>query len=242
MSYEIKLEIFEGPMDLLLSLIKENEIDIYDIPIGYLTEKYLEYIYTMQKLNLDISTEFLYMASTLLEIKSKMLLPTNKSAEEEENQDELSDPRDELVEKLLEYESYLNAASSLREFETISSKLCFRDSEEIFSIFKDDGYANLDSEKLVIAMNKMVSKRVKAIDGVKKDIVKVEKFSTREAIASLLERLKKVSKMSFSTFLEEFDSVYIIISYFLAVLELMKQGKISAVQERDFDDILLVRL
>ena len=112
MSYKVKLEIFEGPMDLLLHLIKKNEVDIYDIPIATITVQYMEYVEMMKTLNLEIAGEFLLMAATLIYIKSKMLLPFSEDEGSSEDE-ELGDPRQELVRRLLEYQRYKDAAAQL---------------------------------------------------------------------------------------------------------------------------------
>jgi len=114
MSYKVKLEIFEGPMDLLLHLIKKNEVDIYDIPIATITAQYMEYVEMMKTLNLEIAGEFLLMAATLIYIKSKMLLPFSEDEGSSEDE-ELGDPRQELVRRLLEYQRYKDAAAQLEQ-------------------------------------------------------------------------------------------------------------------------------
>src|SRR5512147_412428 len=119
--YKIKLPAFEGPLDLLLHLIRENKIDIYDIPISFITGQYLEYIGMMKELNLEIAGEFLVMAATLIQIKSRMLLPPEEVAEGTAEQ--MEDPRLELVQRLLEYQAYRDAASILKEREDESLKI-----------------------------------------------------------------------------------------------------------------------
>jgi segregation and condensation protein A len=128
--YRVTLEIFEGPLDLLLHLIRENEIDIYDIPIAKVTEQYLAYLSLMESLDLDIAGEWLVMAATLLEIKSRMLLPEDK-VEDEDAQEEKLDPRLELVERLIEYEKFKGAADILKEKETERSRMFARGAVEV---------------------------------------------------------------------------------------------------------------
>ena len=127
MSYKIKLEIFEGPLDLLLYLIKKEEVDIYDIPIAKITDQYLEYLEMMKLLDLDIAGEFIVMAATLMQIKSKMLLPPDETPQEELLEE---DPRSELVKRLLEYKKFKEAADALAEKETLASRMYSRKSEE----------------------------------------------------------------------------------------------------------------
>ena len=137
MSYKVKLNIFEGPLDLLLFLIKRDKIDIYDIPIAKITEQYLEYMELMQLLDLEIAGEYLVIASTLMHIKSKMLLPKD---EEEGEEEEAEDPREELVRRLLEYKKYKDAAERLKEMHNEHKGVFLRegtgDKEKVIS---DDG-------------------------------------------------------------------------------------------------------
>lgn len=130
MAYNIKLEAFEGPFDLLFHLIEKNEIDLYDIPINEVTDQYIHYIKTMEELDLDVTSEFLVMAATLLEIKSKLLLPV-EVVENEQLEFEEVDPRNELVRKLLEYKKYKLAAEVFKEKESLLSKLYFKPREEL---------------------------------------------------------------------------------------------------------------
>src|SRR5271169_3492523 len=135
MSYQIKLEIFEGPMDLLLHLIKKHELDIYSIPIALITQQYLDYIDLMKSLDMEIAGDFLVMASTLTHIKSKMLLPPSENPEQD---DDGVDPREELIRRLLEYKSFKDAAGSLENKEQIWSQMYTRPAETIPDIPADD--------------------------------------------------------------------------------------------------------
>ncbi|HEX3033288.1 MAG TPA: segregation/condensation protein A, partial [Bacillota bacterium] len=128
MAYQIRLEAFEGPFDLLFHLIEKNEVDIYNIPIADITEQYLDYIAQMQKLDIDIASEFLVMAATLLSIKSRMLLP--KPPKETDEGEGGVDPRDELVERLLEYRKFKEVAEFLKEREAVQGKVFTRNNEE----------------------------------------------------------------------------------------------------------------
>ena len=156
MSYKVEVEVFKGPMDLLLSLIKKQEIDIYDIPINIITDQFLDYINEMEELNLEITSEFLVMAATLIEIKSKMLLPKEKALEDGVEIE--IDPRDELVQRLVEYEAYREVAEKLKESEIIESKVFYKPREDL-SIFDDpvEELGNLDLDKLLIAINTIIS-------------------------------------------------------------------------------------
>ena len=141
MAYQIRLEGFEGPFDLLFHLIEKNEVDIYDIPIAKITEQYIEYIEAMQMFDLDVASEFLVMAANLLSIKARMLLPKPPPEEQDPDTDaEDYDPRDELVEKLLEYKKYKLAAGYLQEKETYMGKVYTRPNEpEMFAhLFREE--------------------------------------------------------------------------------------------------------
>ena len=156
MEYNIVLKTYEGPMDLLLDLIKENEIDIYDIPIFTITEEFLRYIENMKKLNLTLTSDFILMASTLLEIKSKMLLPKTKKLNNEDKDEE--DPRKDLVESLLEYKKYKEASEILKIQEDYESKSFYKLKTEIFSMNEMDFLKESSVDKLSLAFFNILKK------------------------------------------------------------------------------------
>ena len=154
--YKVSLEIFEGPLDLLLHLIRENEIDIYDIPIAKVTEQYLEYLSLMEALDLDVASEWLVMAATLLEIKSRMLLPEDKDQEVDE--DEKIDPRLELVERLIEYEKFKGAAEVFREREAQRSRMFVRGATHLdFDLKPTFDLDDITAVDLLGALQRMLS-------------------------------------------------------------------------------------
>ena len=227
MGYEIKLDIFQGPLDLLLYLIKKNEIDIYNIPIAVVTEQYLEYIDVMKSLNLDVAGEYLVMASTLIHIKSKLLLPVHDDAEDEE------DLREELTRQLLEYQAYKEAALNL---DTMS--LLGRD------VFKR-GYPSedeTDSKRSLEEMNifelveafRIVISSMKSGDLMEID---VERMSLSDRINEIMERLTEERVITFADLLGELNDRIKIIYTFLAILELMKLRVIKAYQAESFGAI-----
>jgi segregation and condensation protein A len=227
MGYEIKLDIFQGPLDLLLYLIKKNEIDIYNIPIAVITEQYLEYIDVMKSLNLDVAGEYLVMASTLIHIKSKLLLPVHDDTEDEE------DPREELTRQLLEYQAYKEAALN---FNTMS--LLGRD------VFKR-GYPledETDSERSLEEMSifelveafRIVISSMKSEDLMEID---VERMSLSGRINEIMERLAEEKVLTFADLLGELNDRVKIIYTFLAILELMKLRLIKAYQAESFGAI-----
>jgi segregation and condensation protein A len=228
--YTVRLEMFEGPLDLLLHLIHKNEIDITNIPIALITEQYLEYLKLMKILNLDIAGEYLLMASTLLHIKSKMLLPTTSAEEEEEGED----PRAELMRRLLEYQKYKEAASELERKPMLERDvfvpLAVMDNEE-----------SNEEEKIEVSLFELLDafrqllERVKpeAIHEVLLDRVTVEE-KVRE-ILSLLQRDKR--SIAFHLLFPDQPSRSLIVVTFLAILELVKSKLVRIFQTAPFETI-----
>jgi segregation and condensation protein A len=217
MAYNIKLDIFEGPLDLLLHLIKKNEVDIYDIPIAVITEQYLEYIELIKEMNLDFAGEFLVMAATLVHIKSKMLLPVDEEAPEEE--EEGIDPREELVKRLLEYQRYKEAARELSE-----RNLLGRD------VFAKGAGVNIDElEEGAGLMSVSVFDLMEALRGIlarapkgKKIELTVERFKIADKINFIMERLNVEKSATFTSLFEQDATRGEIVVTFLAILELCK--------------------
>jgi len=227
MGYEIKLDIFQGPLDLLLYLIKKNEIDIYNIPIAVITEQYLEYIDVMKSLNLDVAGEYLVMASTLIHIKSKLLLPVHDDTEDEE------DPREELTRQLLEYQAFKEAALNLDTMNLLGRDV-FKGGYLVGS--ETDGEHSLEELsifELVEAFKVMVSRinpgEIMEID--------VERMSLSERMNEVMERLNKEKALTFNDLLGGLSDRIKIIYTFLAILELMKLRVIKAYQSKPFGTI-----
>lgn len=213
MSYQVRLEIFEGPLDLLLHLIKKNEINIYDIPISVITKQYLDYIDLIRSLNLDIGGEFLVMAATLIQIKSRMLLPAIESEDEEEE-----DPRGQLVERLLEYKKYREAAGVLGEREKLWCNIFRR--VQAPSI-KDEGnfsISDISLFDLIDALQK-VMERVPAVSSIE---IILDELSVKDKISVILERLNSVESMTFTSLFEAEKTRSNIVVTFLALLELIR--------------------
>lgn len=234
MEYKIVLDTFEGPLDLLLSLIEKAKIDIYDIPINIVTEQFINYIYAMEEMNLEIASEFLVMAATLLEIKSKMLLPHEKIIEEDEEIE--IDPREELVRRLIEYKRYKEAAKELRLSEDIESKVYYKPREDL-SLYEEDIEYDLrfDLELLVKSINKIISRR--GIGEISLDITEIhrEEYSLEECMDEVLSLLSMKNRIKFEDLLREDSSKNEIIAYFLSILELIRLKRISVYQ----DDMLM---
>jgi len=238
MQYQVKLDIFEGPLDLLLYLIKKNEVDIYDIPMALITGQYLEYLELMKELNLDIAGEFLVMASTLIKIKSQMLLPPVEG--EGEGEDE-TDPRAELMEHLLEYQRYKEAAHQLVTRELLEKDIFKRPQTE------DPGEAKVDGDMLIEAsLFDLVDALRKVIE--RKDLpenimgVAVEKMTVRDKIVSILRQLKETPQLVFQSLFDPLVTRFEIIVTFLAVLELIRLRAIRVFQVQPYGEIRIVAL
>jgi segregation and condensation protein A len=236
MGYEIKLDVFEGPLDLLLYLIKKNEIDIYNIPIALITEQYLDYLDMMRTLNLDLAGEYLILASTLLHIKSKMLLPVR---EEDGEDEEDVDPRVELVKQLLEYQRYKEAASQLEKRPLLNRDIFTRGC----LVDAASGHENhemsleLNVFDLVEAFHKIIS----TLD--KRDFLEidVEKMSLTDRINDIMERLAEKTNITFVELVGEQGSRKVLLYTFLAILELMRLRVIRVYQAHAFG-VIRIRL
>jgi segregation and condensation protein A len=238
MSYKVKLNIFEGPLDLLLFLIKKEKIDIYDIPIANVTQQYLEYLELMKLLDLDIAGEFLVMAATLMHIKSKMLLPPEEKDELLEEEEE--DPREELVRRLLEYKKYKEAASQLQEMYKKTKDIFLRKGEgEKGKILTDAG-----DEYFEASLFDLIGAFKKVLSGVPRktfhEAVK-DKFTVSDKIHTIYHILAKEAKIYFTSLFENASDRDEIIVTFLAVLELMKLREIIIMQKDYFGEIEIMR-
>lgn len=239
MAYQIKLEVFEGPFDLLFHLIEKNEVDIYDIPIAKITEQYLEYISIMQMLDLELASEFLVMAANLLSIKAKMLLPKPPVFSDETAEDEY-DPRDELVEKLLEYRKFKVMADYLQEKETFMNKVYTRpNNEEMFChLFSEENpLEGISMHSLLGALQEVLDR---AGDTELVGEIPREEISIRDKMKEIMRRLFFHQRsIAFKELFKPRVSRVEIIVTFLAILELIKVGKIKAYQSKAFGEIMI---
>lgn len=235
MSYEIKLDIFEGPLDLLLYLIRKNEIDIYNIPIALITEQYLSYLDLMRSLNLDLAGEYLVLASTLVHIKSKLLLPP---AEGEGEEEEGEDPRKELVRQLLEYQAFKDAALHLDERPLLERDVFTRGAlteDPVSSGEEEEEMTEVDIFELVSAFRRIIA----GLD-LREDLeIDAEKMSLTDRINEILEKLSEQGQITFAELLGDRVDRRRIIYTFLAILELMKLRMIRAYQSGPFGAIRL---
>ncbi|MCL6602442.1 MAG: segregation/condensation protein A [Paenibacillus sp.] len=240
-----KLETFEGPLDLLLHLIDKAEIDIQDIPVSEITDQYMEYLRSMQELELDITSEFLVMAATLLSIKSKMLLPKPPVIEIDDfeyYEDDGYDPRAELVERLIEYRKFKSIAIQLLDMESERSLIFTKEPEDLAPFVPnqiDNTLKGLHTADLIAAFRKALSKAAKrtSYQRITRDEISV-KDRIRD-VSEALQRGGKGGKLRFSALLDDEMARHEIVVTFLAILELMKMKAIWCYQEKLFDDIVM---
>ena len=230
-TYHVHLPLFEGPLDLLLHLIKINELDIYDIPIAVITEQYLEYLNLMQELDIDVASEYLVIAATLAYIKSKMLLPTPPEGTDESVEE--VDPRTELVERLLEYQRFKKAAEKLGDQEILGRDIFTRsESPEEGAQAEEAGEASLFD--LIEALRGILAKlgpRDRLLDFSR------EKVSLKDKMVEILERLQEVEYLLFQELFSLAENRLEIIVTFLAILELIRNQRIRALQFENFGNI-----
>ena len=233
MAISVKLEAFEGPLDLLLHLIEKNKVDIYDIPIVEVTDQYLEYIRQMEHEDMNVMSEFLVMAATLLDIKCRMLLPKEVNEEGEEE-----DPRAELVQKLLEYKMYKYMAYELKDRQVDAAKTWFKD-KTLPPIDMQELLGDADLGKLQELFHMVMRRQEDKIDPVRSTFGKIEKDEIDMDLktAYVEDYLLTHKSFSFMDLMEKQRSKMEIIVTFMVILELMKTGKITIVQEDIFDDI-----
>jgi segregation and condensation protein A len=235
MTYKLKLDIFEGPLDLLLYLIKKDDIDIADIPIAQITDQYLQYIEVMKMLDLDIVGDFLVMAATLMHIKSKMLLPSDPAGEEDNEED----PRDELVRRLLDYKRIKQAADQLQERESLRQDLFRRmiDEERLKEIKEDAREVMFEAtlfdliSAFTAALNRLGDKQIYEVTS--------EEFTVEDKIHDILHLLVESDNIMLSELFARARSKIEMIVTFLAVLELIRLKEISITQTSLFGDIMV---
>lgn len=241
MELTVKLRVFEGPLDLLLHLLDKNKVNIYDIPIVEITNQYMEYIREMKRQDLNVMSEFLVMAATLIDIKSKMLLPAEISEDEE-----AEDPRAELVEQLLEYKMYKCISYELKDRQMDAQRVMFKvptipDEVAAYEepVDMEELMADVTLAKLNDIFQSMMRKQEDKIDPVRSKFGKIEKeeVSIADKMVYLENYAAQHPHFSFRSLLEVQCSKMEIIVTFLAVLELMKMGKICIYQDKIFDDI-----
>lgn len=237
-----KLESFEGPLDLLLHLIDKAEIDIHEVSISDITDQYMEYLHAMKEMELDLTSEFLVMAATLLSIKSKQLLPKPPVFEddyEDWQDDDGLDPRDELIQKLIEYRKFKQIAEQLREKETERSLVYSREPDDM-TPFQKEEFVNplegLQVSDLIAAFQRALRKaaRRNIVATVQRD-----EISVKDRIRDIVDVLKQFETVRFSKLIRENMDKHEVVVTFLAILELMKMKHIRCFQHQLFDDIVI---
>jgi segregation and condensation protein A len=246
MQYNVKIDTFEGPLDLLLHLINRLEIDIYDIPVSEITEQYLIYIQTMKEFHLDVASEYLVMAATLLAIKSKMLLPKQEEvvfeAEVEMNYEE--DPRDELVERLIEYRKYKEAAIDLKGLEEDRSLMFSKPPSDLSGLSIDVPLERLEVNVSIYdmlgALQKMM--RRKKLQRPLSTKIARQEVSIENRMNEILVEIKRFKgRKSFFELFPFSNKEHVVVS-FLAILELMKRKEIQIEQENNFAEIFVMAI
>ncbi len=244
MEIQVKLQAFEGPLDLLLHLIDKNKVDIYDIPIVEITDQYMDYIRRMESEDLDIMSEFLLMATTLLDIKSRMLLPQ----EPKEQEEEAEDPRAELVQQLLEYKMYKTISYELRDRQMDASLVFYKEPtipDEVLQYQQPVDLEELMSDLTLNKLNDIFQQVLKRQDNRRDPIrstfgkIKKEEVSLEQKMEWTIAFAKAHNTFSFRNLLEASHSKTEVIVTFLCILEMMKAGQINITQEDTFTDILI---
>lgn len=244
MALEVKLEAFEGPLDLLLHLIEKNKVDIYDIPIVEITEQYLAYIRQMETEDMNVMSEFLVMAATLLDIKCRMLLPAEVNEEGEEE-----DPRAELMQKLLEYKMYKYMSYELKDMQMDAGKSFYKEMSmpaEVEAYRPPIDYEELVGDltlaKLHDIFKSVIRRQADKVDPVRSSFGKIEKdeVSVDEKSVYVQDFIRTHKRFSFRELLEKQHSRMEVIVTFLVVLELMKTGKLTVEQEAIDDEITVI--
>ena len=237
--FAIRLPTFEGPMDLLLYLIRRSEVDIYDIPIARVTEQYIESLGSMETLDLEVAGEFFVMASTLMYIKSRMLLPKKDQGSNEDVEDDDIDPRWELVQQLLEYRKFKEAAEDIRKLILSSNDLISRIGPRDALEAVERPLKPVDRVDLWNTFNSVLRRLAERID---EGQINAEQITVADRMELVLLRIKQKDNFLFSELFESSTTITTIVATFLAVLELTRLDKITLKQDRAFGDIRCMRV
>ncbi|WP_082233948.1 segregation/condensation protein A [Halobacillus massiliensis] len=241
--YHVKLDGFEGPLDLLLHLVNRYEIDIYDIPVSTITEQYMTYIHTMQELELNIASEYLVMAASLLAMKSQMLLPAQQIDDDFSDEEE-EDPREELMQRLIEYKKFKSAAESLKQKEVKVNRVYTRPKAEppeengsAIEPLDPDEVSMLD---MIDAVNRLLKQaKSRSSQGTK---IKRDEISIQMRMGEILDKINVDRKGTpFNDLFKEKTKPHIVVT-FIAVLELMKNKNITCVQPNHFDELVVYKM
>lgn len=232
--YKVNLDVFEGPLDLLLYLIKKDEVDIYDIPIGKITTQYMEYLELMKILNLEIAGDFIVMAATLMVIKSRLLLPDEDRGPVEE--DDEDDPRWDLVRQLVEYKKFKDAAGFLEQLETIQENVFSREGEHVeLGTRPEIGMSDVSIFDLISALNQALDRAPKE----QLNEIFAEQYTVSDKVDYLLEATKNGKPLTLGRLFRGMRSRQEIVCTFLAMLELIKLNRLAARQDCQFGEIVI---
>lgn len=234
MDYNIKIDAFEGPLDLLLHLIKQKNVDIYDISIEEITKSYLDYINKMEELNINVASSYLVMAAELMEIKSKSLLP--KVENEEDNEEEVVS-RENLINKLVEYKKYKEMTEVFKELEINRNNIYIKPPENINNYINNEIYnEEIEIDKLVEAMKNFLNR--KKLEKPLKTKITNKEYSVKERKNSIRNIIRNKKRVEFTELFEEYNKSYIAVT-FLSVLELAKEHELKISQDKNFDNIFI---
>ena len=233
MKYEININEFQGPLDLLLHLIKQDNISIYEISIDRITKQYLDYINAMQELNLDIASEYLVMAAELLEIKSSSLLPKIENEEDEYEED----PKEQLINRLLEYEKYKKMTSTFKELEEFRQEIHTREPDSLIE-YRDDNEIDygVNLNDLLQAMSKFLEE--KKLEKPLNTKITNKEFSISKRSFEIRNILKQKKRVNFKDLFDIVTKEYIVITL-LSVLAMTRNNEITIEQENNFKDIMI---
>lgn len=235
MDYKVTIDNFDGPLDLLLHLIKSSDIDIYNISIEEISKQYLDYIQAMKELNLDVASEYLVMASELMEIKSMLLLPQTKL----EDEDYEEDPREQLIQRLIEYKQYKELVDDFKTLEEERKKTFSKESSDLQQYKRDNDEIDLGDttlDDLILAFQKFLER--KQLDKPLNTTITKKEYSIQQRSREIKDVLKVKKNIEFSELFEEFNRGYIVVT-FLSVLDLAKKNDLIIKQENNFQKIYL---
>ena len=235
MDYKIMINEFEGPMDLLLHLIKKSELNIYDISIEEITKQYLDYISAMERLDLDIASEYLIMAAELIEIKSSMLLPKPVVEDDDEYEE---DPKEKLIARLLEYKKYKEMTPEFKKLEEMRKEIYTKQTSDL-NEYKQSGIVDLgdvDLDSLLDAFNKFLERK-KLEEPLNTKVTKRE-YSVSERSSEIKNILKKKKKVNFEELFDQFNKDYVVVT-FLSILTMAKKQELIIEQENNFSEITI---
>lgn len=236
MDYLIKIDEFEGPMDLLLHLVKEDNIDIYDIDISKITSEYLEYLNKMEELNINVASSYIVMAAELMEIKSKSLLPVKDSDSSDTNNEEEILTKDDLINKLVEYKKYKDMTQKFKEMELSRQEIYVKSPEKISNYVDEVIVNNTDTtvDDLVLAFKKFLERKEKEKPITTK--ITNKEYNVKDRRRDIKNVLLEKKKVKFTELFDQDNISYIIVT-FLSILEMTKEKEITILQDKNFSDI-----